>query len=158
MSLKITREGINAEKSALTDEKIGGMTYELEQMLDGAEITVRVMELRDSARVELSFDYNGYHIRREDQRADVAECLNAAVNSAKKRVNWLDSKLALGEQDKAPIIRTKELKLSPINREKAVTEMKLVDHMFYMFKDEETGKVCTIYSRNNGGYGILIAD
>lgn len=157
MSLKIQREGISSAESALTEDKLYGMAYELEQMVGDEEITVRISELPNAARAEISFTYDGYLIRREDQRADVVECFAAAIRSALKHVRWLDAKTC-DEGKQSPIVRTKELKLKPISREKAITEMQLVDHMFYMFHDVETGKICTIYARNSGGYGILIAD
>lgn len=158
MSIRIAREGLNEAESRLKDEKIKGMLYELEAEIDEGDIDIRIVEFPGAIRTELSFNHNGYLIRREDQRADVEESLGAVIRSAIKRVQWLESKQALKEVDAAPIVRQKNLHLEPISREQAITEMKLVDHMFYMFKDAETGKICTIYARNNGGYGILMAD
>ena len=33
--------------------------------------------------------------------------------------------------------------------------MNLVGHKFYMFLNAENGKVCVVYVRNDGGYGLL---
>ena len=33
--------------------------------------------------------------------------------------------------------------------------MNLVGHMFYMFCNAENGKVCVVYVRKDGGYGLI---
>lgn len=53
------------------------------------------------------------------------------------------------------IVRTKDIMLDPISQEDAMVRFDLLNHDFYMYEDEETGKVCVMYSRKDGGYGVL---
>ena len=40
-------------------------------------------------------------------------------------------------------------------KEEAMFDFDLLGHDFYMFLDEETEKVCVLYNRKDGGYGLL---
>ena len=39
--------------------------------------------------------------------------------------------------------------------DEAITQMELLDHAFYLFRNEENNKVAVVYKRDNGGYGLL---
>jgi putative sigma-54 modulation protein len=39
--------------------------------------------------------------------------------------------------------------------DEAITQMELLDHEFYMFKNEETHAPAVVYKRNSGGYGLI---
>ena len=39
--------------------------------------------------------------------------------------------------------------------DEAITQMELLDHKFYLFKNEENNHVAVVYKRDNGGYGLL---
>lgn len=52
-------------------------------------------------------------------------------------------------------IRVKNFTLEPMTPEEAVLRMNLIGHEFFMFLNDESGKVCTVYKRKNGGYGLI---
>ena len=39
--------------------------------------------------------------------------------------------------------------------DEAITQMELLDHEFFMFKNEETHTIAVVYKRKNGGYGLI---
>ena len=39
--------------------------------------------------------------------------------------------------------------------DEAITQMELLDHTFYLFKNEENNHVAVVYKRDNVGYGLL---
>ena len=39
--------------------------------------------------------------------------------------------------------------------DEAITQMELLDHKFYLFKNEENNRISVVYKRDNGGYGLL---
>ena len=110
-----------------------------------------------------------------------AECkgdtLYAAINQAvdkieqqliryKKKVNAFIKKregVALAfaaneekeEEQKADTIRVKKIDLTEMSVDEAITQMELLDHEFYMFKNEETHAPAVVYKRNSGGYGLI---
>ena len=41
---------------------------------------------------------------------------------------------------------------------RAILQMNMLGHRFYMFLNAETGKVNVVYKRNEEGYGVLIPE
>lgn len=42
-----------------------------------------------------------------------------------------------------------------MSRDEAILQMELVDHDFYIFKDEKTMEISVIYKRKDGNYGLI---
>ena len=59
------------------------------------------------------------------------------------------------EVQKADTIRVKKIDLTEMSVDEAITQMELLDHEFYMFKNEETHAPAVVYKRNSGGYGLI---
>jgi putative sigma-54 modulation protein len=56
------------------------------------------------------------------------------------------------------IVRHKHLMLTPMNEEEAVEQTELLNHNFFVFLNGETGQVNVLYKRDDGNYGVLIAE
>lgn len=56
------------------------------------------------------------------------------------------------------VIRTKSIYLEPMNIDEAIARMDAIDHDFFLYLDVDENKICVVYRRLNGGYGILEAD
>ena len=52
-------------------------------------------------------------------------------------------------------IRVKNVELMAMSIDEAITQMELLDHKFYLFKNEENDRISVVYKRDNGGYGLL---
>ena len=39
--------------------------------------------------------------------------------------------------------------------EEAIMQMNLLEHEFFVFKDDESGEVCVVYKRADGDYGLI---
>ena len=48
--------------------------------------------------------------------------------------------------------------VKPMDEKEAITQMELLDHTFFVFKNIETGNVSVVYKRKDGDYGILDVD
>jgi putative sigma-54 modulation protein len=55
----------------------------------------------------------------------------------------------------ADVLRMKYFSMPPMGIEEALEQLQLVDHDFYMFRNQTTGEINVIYERNHGGYGVL---
>ena len=46
--------------------------------------------------------------------------------------------------------------MKPMTREEAILQMNLLEHEFFVFRnDEEEGAISVVYKRQNGGYGLI---
>lgn len=60
------------------------------------------------------------------------------------------------QEDYVPdIIRRKTFLLSAMSPEEAVLQMEMLGHSFLLYLSPDTGKVCLVYKRKDGNYGLL---
>ena len=53
------------------------------------------------------------------------------------------------------IVKRKSIELKPIDEDEAILQMELLGHNFFVYKDADTDKICVLYKRKNGNYGII---
>ncbi|MEM8780960.1 MAG: ribosome-associated translation inhibitor RaiA [Cyanobacteria bacterium P01_G01_bin.49] len=53
------------------------------------------------------------------------------------------------------VVRMKYFAMPPMSLEEAKHQLQLVDHDFYMFRNQDTDEINVIYMRNHGGYGVI---
>jgi len=69
----------------------------------------------------------------------------------------LPSEAGVGDEDeeKAVIVRRKEVALIPMNEEEAIDQMELLGHSFFIFYNGDTARIGVLYRREDGNYGVL---
>ena len=55
----------------------------------------------------------------------------------------------------SPGVRRKYFKMDPMSIEQARVQLDLIDHDFYLFREEKGSALRVIYKRNHGGYGVI---
>ena len=55
------------------------------------------------------------------------------------------------------VVRSKAYKLTPMTVDDAIEELELIGHSFYVFENMDSGRVCVLYRRNDGDYGLIDA-
>jgi len=58
--------------------------------------------------------------------------------------------------DESVIIRVKEFVMPPMTVADAVEAMENIDHDWYLFRNSETNEMNVLYSREEGGYGLVL--
>jgi len=71
----------------------------------------------------------------------------------------IDGSLLEGKEVKLPNpgIRKKYFPMLPMSIDQARHQLDLIDHDFYLFREEESNDLQVIYKRNHGGYGLIQA-
>jgi putative sigma-54 modulation protein len=53
------------------------------------------------------------------------------------------------------IVKTKQFAVKPMSAEEAASQLELVGHDFFVFRNAESDEVNVIYRRRDGGYGLI---
>ena len=53
------------------------------------------------------------------------------------------------------VVKRKKIEMKPMSEEEAILQMNLIGHEFFVFRDADTGEVCILYKRKDGGYGMI---
>ena len=128
------------------------------------------------ARVEITIFYKGTIFRAEQENVDVVIALYDAVDTIERQIRKNKTKLTKRlrenafvqsdaaepldelEQDVIGITKIKKFYLTDMTPEDAVLQMNLLGHGFYMFRDISNKKVCVVYPRENGEYGLIVPE
>jgi putative sigma-54 modulation protein len=128
------------------------------------------------ARVEITIFYKGTIFRAEQENVDVVIALYDAVDTIERQIRKNKTKLSKRlrdnafteaetfepldelEQEVIGITKVKKFYLTDMTPEDAVLQMNLLGHSFYMFRDITNKKVCVVYPRENGEYGLIVPE
>ncbi|MGI6324936.1 MAG: ribosome hibernation-promoting factor, HPF/YfiA family [Bacilli bacterium] len=134
-----------------------------------ARIIVRIVG--HEQKIEVTIPIKSITLRAEESHSDlysaidlVVEKLERQIRKNKTRLQFKFAKEAVidftnidddnGDEEHT-IIRRKRLELKPMDEEEAILEMNLLNHDFFVFKDRDIEKVCILYRRKDGNYGII---
>ncbi len=154
-----------AEKRLKKVEKFFGAEAE-------AKITATVE--KNEQIVEVTIYHDGMIFRSQERAVNMNDaldrCADSIVRQIRKNKTKVEKKLRSGAfeayeaidvfepEDDYSVIRSKEITLKPQSVEEAILQMNLLDHQFYVFLDSTTEKICVVYARKDGGYGLIIPD
>lgn len=122
--------------------------------------------------VEVTVDNNGMFFRAqakaENMNDALDECVDLLIRQIRKNRTKLEKRFRGGaipeidagdepeEETQFEVVRTKVIPLKPQSVEEAILQMNMLGHKFYMFRNSADGTVALVYSREDGGYGLII--
>ena len=120
-------------------------------------------------KVEVTINESKYFIRSEEVNNDLYAAIDIVVDKLERQFRKYKTKIEnknknselstviedYFEEPEEEVVKRKELFLKPMDEEEAITQMELLGHTFFVFKNMETEKVCIVYKRKDGAYGIL---
>ncbi|MCL2056376.1 MAG: ribosome-associated translation inhibitor RaiA [Oscillospiraceae bacterium] len=137
-----------------------------------ANVTVTVEGGRET--VEVTIKASGMHFRAEKTTGDRLDSLDSVVDALFRQIVKNKTKLEkrlrktafapgyendfVGSEDSYRVVKSKRFSNKPMDVEEAILQMNLVGHNFFAFVNSQTEKVCVVYRRNDGGYGLLEPD
>ena len=139
---------------------------------DEASATVTLSSKRNYKCLEITINASGFIFRSEVEDETFRNALDRAINAIERQIRKnktrLQRKLRQGafdngivdtnedfEEEKEFIIREKTFPLKPMSTEEAIMQMNLIEHEFFVFKNDKTGDVCVVYKRRDGDYGLI---
>lgn len=142
---------------------------------EDTEVVLKLTSKRGQDSVEMTINYGGILYRSEKQADSLLTALDEAIEATlrqiRKNKTRLEKKLRGGafaktaeepeiieEEDAEQITRIKTFSLKPMSAEEAIMQMNLLGHSFFVFTDQESGKICVVYHRSEKDYGMIIQE
>lgn len=155
------------------EKKIGKLDKYFENPSDiTANILIRISGADQI--VEVTIPTKNYILRAEDRGKDLYAAIDLVTDKLDRQVRKNKTKMmnkkmkkpvldivtnfeADIESNDAVITKRKKIEMKPMGEEEAILQMELLSHDFFIFNnaDLENNKVCVIYKKNDGNYGIL---
>ncbi len=125
---------------------------------------------------EITIENNGLYYRASELTNDMYASVDSGVAAIERQIRKnktrLEKRLREGalerevkpsyapaeedEDEEFKIVRSKRFSIKPMSPEEAILQMNLLEHEFFVFRnDEEDGAVSVVYRRRNGGYGLI---
>ena len=125
-------------------------------------------------KVEVTIWSGKYNIRAEESNEDLYAAVDLVVDKLERQFKKYKDKISSKKKKKTKeepfpeieelfeesetIVRRKSIYLKPIDEEEAITQMELLGHSFFIFKNVDTEKINVVYKRKDGDYGIIEAN
>jgi len=176
MKFNIQEKKINVSEAVLdyTEKKIS----KLDRFFKAESHTqVQFSTLRGRYTAEVTLNNNGTFFRVTETTSDIYACIDSAVAAIERQIRKHKTKLekrlrenafereippdavssdAEAEEPPATISRVKTFPIVSMTPDDAVTQMELLGHSFYMFRNSENeDKTCVVYRRRLGDFGMI---
>ncbi|MCR4601684.1 MAG: ribosome-associated translation inhibitor RaiA [Clostridia bacterium] len=175
MRVNITSKGFTAKQSQveLIEKKFGKLEKFFEE--DTVVNVTMGYNKKKLQTMEAMIPVKGMIFRAEFSDLDMNTCLDKVVEKLTTQITRYKKKIqkshrhvkgiifeevpetadSLSEDSVLEPIKTKSFDLTPMTAEEAVLQMEMLEHSFYVFLNEDTGKVAVVYKRTDDSYGML---
>lgn len=169
MNIKIIGRKVNLRDNfkVLVEKKLS----KFERIFDpDADATVTVTLEKNRQTVEITIKQRGMIYRAEATSLEMNEALDLVVSKLGRQIRKNKTKLENAKkvnlfeltdeyyeepEEEFSVVKTKKFFVKTMNVEEAILQMNLLEHEFFMFRDEESGEICVVYRRKDGNYGLL---
>ena len=142
---------------------------------EDAEALIVFSVEKNRNNVELTVHGAGTWFRARESTSDMFASIDAAIGTIEGQIRKNKTRLARRlrqdafartveetsftqeeAEDDLSIVRVKKFYFAPMTRDEAVLQMNLLEHNFFVFRDEDQGgKFAVVYRRNDGGFGLI---
>ncbi len=173
--MKYNIRGNKIDVTEAISDYIKSKVSKLEKYLDDndeVEAKAIVSAKGHDQKVEITIWSGKYNIRAEVVNSDLYSAIDLVIDKLERQFKKYRGKLnskrvkeeyipeidELFEEEEQKIVRRKEVFLKPIDEEEAITQMELLGHSFFVFKNVDTKKINVVYKRSDEDYGIIEAN
>ena len=157
---------------AYVEEKIGRLDKYFENPNNiSANVLMRLSGKNQV--VEVTINTHGLILRGEEANKDlyasidlVTDKIERQIRKNKTRIHKKSSKETIRDfiefeleekEETTEVVKRKEIEMKPMSEEEAILQMELIDHDFFVYKDDNTNETTVIYKRKDGNYGQIVA-
>lgn len=170
MKITISGKQMNVRQSLkeLTEKKLAKFNRFFG---DDAEASVVYSCRHDLQYIEITIQYGGTFFRSEEGAESFQNAIDEAVESLERQIRKNKTRLEKrlrtgafdtpaddvdGEEETEFNIRVKSFPIKPMSVEEAILQMNLLEHQFFVFRDDQTNEPCVVYRRKDGNYGLIM--
>ncbi len=121
--------------------------------------------------IEVTIPTSRYTLRAEEKNSDLYAAIDLVIDVLERQIRKNKTKLNKRREinqdfayipedeeeyeDENIIVKRKTVSAKPMSEEEAILQMELLDHDFFMFKNEDEDCFSVLYRRKDGNYGII---
>jgi putative sigma-54 modulation protein len=157
------------EMKATIETKLGKLSKYFD---DACAATVTLSSEKSVKCLEITIVASGTIFRSEIRAETFRNALDRAVDNIERQIRKnktrLSKRLRSGafdqgmfetgeeiEEDPEFIIRRKSFTLKPMSVEEAIMQMNLLEHEFFVFKNDKDERISVVYKRHDNTYGLI---
>lgn len=183
MNMQVTGKNVDLTEplKAYAEEKVGKIRKYFDTVMD-VHVILSVEKHRHIAEVNILV--NGINISADSTTEDLYASIDTVADKVERQVRRYKEKIkrhkprqSEREQDltvrsniipaesfhdeieqesnEPQIIRSRSIKVKPMNLEEAAMQMELINDNFLVFRNAETDQLNVIYTRRDGNYGLV---
>ena len=173
--MKFVYSGKGMEVSDSLQARVEKKLGKLDRYFDReAEAIIRLRQQRGGRNIaEITVSVKGLMLRAEESSNDMYLSIDRAVDKLESQVRRYRTKMEKHLRDTIPapeeavpafeevrydVVRTKRFAVKPMDVEDAITQMELLGHNFFLFRNAATETMNVLYRRNDGTYGLLLPE
>ena len=151
--MKVQIYGKNITVTPAIAEKIEKKLNHLEKyFIIDENVVANVEVVQDDlyAAIDLAIDKLEDQIRRQKTRL-------TRKNKEKLAYAFIEEEEIEEEFDDTDneLVRTKSLVPDTMELDEAIMRMEMLNHSFFIYRDDETKEIAVVYKRHDGGYGLI---
>lgn len=170
---------ITGKNIVVTDSIRRAIETKLEKMdkyfviTEEVEAKVLIRTYKTAQKIEITIFTKMMDFRVEVKDDDLYAAVDLAIDKLEGQMRKLKTKLdrrhreglgraiafnnfeSIEDDGNDEVVRVKELDLTPMDMEEAITKMEALDHSFFVYLDAEDEKISVLYRREDGGFGVL---
>lgn len=139
---------------------------------DEIEAQVRLSIERHRYTCEITIPLPGEILRAEESTTDMYVSIDSAMSKLEGQIRKHRTRLAkrmkrdadpvevfLPEEESEPqLVRTKRFQVDAMDVDEAISQMEMLGHTFFLFRDKTSNQICVVYTRADSNFGLLIPD
>lgn len=140
---------------------------------DNADAQIKFTQEKGAKNIaEITIVHRHMIFRAEEITGDMYASIDKAVDKLSRQIRRhrtkLDKRLHVPapeiipepeeadvQEEERKVVRVKHFNVKPMSVEDAIMQMEMLNHSFYLFENSDSGRMCVLYIRQDGDYGLL---